>query len=536
MQVIEGTLHPNGMITLGTDPHQDSGASGEPVILRPATVTTTVGTQTQLSAAPRADSGAVAQAGTPAEPGRFFKRLGASVVEQRYPWLEAVDRPGRGANLGAANRCLYAAIAVDNALRENAGLEPGASRWWEWVAPSEVGEKTPRDYLNNYIEGRRLVSVSDYERVARILSSAGSGARGILVIDIPGRPFAHAFNVFNDNGDLIALDGQENGEPDLPDRFSGLQFVATSEDFPVELLAGEPPSPEGRYAEFIAGSATEHEPGNLIALAEEGGPGGIYGETLAENSRLGLSLVVEGEVVWVTPDQRMFRDREAALEAAGDSGYVDDEDWVIAEINVGIMKTYPNEVQYRDPSLSFNAYEQIEYRLANIPGAPGSAPTVPLEVVFPSSEGWVISSLGRGALIGPPAIGDPGGAYVHYNQGVSSGGLSEFLLNALNDGEALWDQGQGFLVREHLSDAFDFATDLAARFILWKDFQNGFTPAYNFTEEQVVKNFDDPAADDIRGYAALLYVFAAMAAHRLPAPGMTRVLQRSSPVTSYLTC
>ena len=158
-----------------------------------------------------------------------------------------------------------------------------------------------------------------------------------------------------------------------------------------------------------------------------------------------------------------------------------------------------------------------------LPGLPGSGPEEPIERVLPSEEGWVLTDLGRGAVVGPRPIGDNPGAHLHHNVGVPLAAVYPFLVHVL---ARTWrDRSTGYLTREHLADALAYTDEAGARYIGWR--ATGRVPEDLEPARRLVPIEDLPAREPgqpawnawtsrevlaLRGHLALLYVtLAAMA-------------------------
>ncbi|WP_285585147.1 hypothetical protein, partial [Actinoallomurus iriomotensis] len=217
------------------------------------------------------------------------------------------------------------------------------------------------------------------------------------------------------------------------------------------------------------------------------------------NGPYGAKLVVETKKVYRGPDSRYFFDEEAA-KAAGGSGHA--VRVAVPEGLFGVLRDLPGE-GYVDPDPAYETELALEAAFEGISDEPGVKPDISLEDILPT--GWSLTKEGRDWLIGPRPVGAPSGSHDHLNVGVPPAVGHPFLRHVL---ENTWrDQSHGYLTRDHLADALEFADHVAARFLSHEFLgyiADDLRPVYRYLD------LPDLALQELRDHAATSYLFAAM--------------------------
>ncbi|WP_431727157.1 toxin glutamine deamidase domain-containing protein [Verrucosispora sp. TAA-831] len=209
-------------------PAATTGASTGTVTpsLSPATppARTPTDTAPQTNGGPRGDLRARdAGSGTEAMP-RTDPPPDATVVQRDYPWLPGIN-PHRHRKGEFGTNCVLTAIVTDLAFTER--LRPGER------LQSSPSTLAPLEHLTRYRD-RAPVAVADFAAVTRVMRSAPQGSRGIVVVHVTGRDFAHAFNVIHDHNGVVFLDGQNGTVADLTIQPDTVLFVPTTDGLPVD--------------------------------------------------------------------------------------------------------------------------------------------------------------------------------------------------------------------------------------------------------------------------------------------------------------
>jgi hypothetical protein len=447
------------------------------------------------------------------------ERLADDVFERRFGWITGVN-PFRPEGEEFTTNCVLAAIATDMSLAENLpvkerispsddGLSAGGVRSDYYQAPPT--EAAPYEHLYRYRD-RAPVAVEDYAAVVSHMQQAGPDSRGMLVLGSNDRPLDHVFNVVNDRGLIVFLDGQEGRQAKLPEQPARLEFLPVTNEFPSHLISTD--LAPHHHARFLGGSGTESEYTHLLALPTED-PKSLLRAILATGPS-GAALTVDEKIVYEGPGGRYYRTLDGA-KAAGGPGTA--RKFGILEAVIGVNKTQPGEVR-NDPNLSFSIYQEIETTLNSIRGNPGITPNVPLSKLFGSK--WEYTQLGRDTLIGPRPIGDWPGAHVHHNIGVPMAGLHMFLSHVA---ENTWrDAKKGpYLTKEILTDGLDFANDIAAHYFLWMRYHAGRISFPGGPSGDLVDHIIDQETAELRGYATLLYQLPAAFIYSLVDGSLSKV-------------
>ena len=246
-------------------------------------------------------------------------------------------------------------------------------------------------------------------------------------------------------------------------------------------------------------------------------------ELLAESAVLAygpgrmFSITVDEDVCFLGGDGRYYRTRAGAESAPGGTARA-----VIAilEFVSNVTRTFPAESGYVRHEAVFAALARLEQVLAGLPGEEGSPPGIALSEVLRPEDGFELTELGRGSLIGPRPVGDRPGANVQYTFGVPLTGLYSFLEHVLDHTRA---DEKGFLRRVHLADGLEFGTQVAVRFLMERDFPDGdLPPGLSAEDELARRSVSELAVAQLRGYAALLYTGAATVAHSFIYEGLNK--------------
>ncbi|WP_454343900.1 lonely Cys domain-containing protein [Streptomyces canus] len=248
------------------------------------------------------------------------------------------------------------------------------------------------------------------------------------------------------------------------------------------------------------GSSMEGEHTNLLAHDDAYDPDEMDTVALAVGPH-GAVVVFETGQFYVGPGGKYYRLQDEALRDGGPGTAVK---MLMPEVIPGVMANEPNEDRPR-PDSAFAVYEQVERAFDAIPGELGGAPHVPIENVLTPELGWEITEEGQGWKIGPRPVGEWSGAYLQHNIGVPMAVMHPFLRHVHQN---TWrDQSYGFLTRDHLADALDFADDVAARFIASRAL--GMIPG-DIRPARALIDMPDLAVQELRSHAVSLYVVAAM--------------------------
>ncbi|MET7394104.1 toxin glutamine deamidase domain-containing protein, partial [Dactylosporangium sp. NPDC005572] len=142
------------------------------------------------------------------------------IVERDYSFLSLVN-PYRNLLEDAATNCVIAAIATDVALAEGAVV----------MAPPTTME--PARHLENY-RGRPPVRVPDLRTIVSAMAQAPLNSRGMVVVNLPDRPYAHVFNAVHDGNGVVFLDGQAGDLAEVPTGEVELFFLPTTDGIEVD--------------------------------------------------------------------------------------------------------------------------------------------------------------------------------------------------------------------------------------------------------------------------------------------------------------
>lgn len=157
---------------------------------------------------------------------------------------------------------------------------------------------------------------------------------------------------------------------------------------------------------------------------------------------------------------------------------------------------------------AFAALEGLEKRFAT---RTSKSDTIPMEDLFPESDGWTLTEEAHGGWIGAVSKEQPG-LRVQYTLGVRVHGLREFLEHV--HAHTWLDESHGYLTRAHLTDGLQFGDQVAALYESWHARHGSARsePPYKSPHEQnIAPQTNDTAIVGIRGYIALLYTqFAAL--------------------------
>ncbi|MFJ5220695.1 M91 family zinc metallopeptidase, partial [Streptomyces sp. NPDC088354] len=262
-----------------------------------------------------------------------------------------------------------------------------------------------------------------------------------------------------------------------------------------------------------------------LAFNEEIDSFDTLGDVLAWGPN-GARIVGESKQLWVDSDENYYRNERDAIAAVGDD--YDDVDLVIPELIVGEMNNVPHE-QGGDFLRMLRTYMETEAAFESIAGDRGGKPTVPLKDVLKKENGWRLTELAKGALIGPRPIGDNPGAHVHHNIGVPLAVVHPFLAHVRDN---TWrDQRYGYHTRDHLTDALVFSDMIASRYMNWRASRGRI--AGNLANAALQLNAPDRGVQELRGHAALVYVHAAAAVNGVKAHQLDKasaaVLARHDP-------
>lgn len=171
--------------------------------------------------------------------------LGERQIAEHFPWLRKIN-PLATQGGDFLTNCMFSAIGVDLSLEE-IRLNPGEDRalLHYYQVPPEA--HSPYEHLLNLGKGDP-VDVPGYQAIAEALTAAGPGARGMVLVTTHGTEIGHVFNVVNDGGQVVFLDGQKGTQANLRGDFRSLQFLPTSENFPREVIeANAAPSEHARF-------------------------------------------------------------------------------------------------------------------------------------------------------------------------------------------------------------------------------------------------------------------------------------------------
>ena len=260
------------------------------------------------------------------------------------------------------------------------------------------------------------------------------------------------------------------------------------------------------------GSGVEAEYTYLMTISDQRDLNQLRNEraVLAYGPGRMFSVTVEQKEFFRGGDGRYYRTEDAAKSVA--DGTARAVTFAMPEFVSDVTRTFPGESGYHDHVPVFTALSRLEQTLADLPGAEGSRPGIPLSRVLRPEDGFELTDLGQNAIIGPRPVGDGPGAHVHHTFGVPLTGLYLFLEHVRDN---TWrDESRGYLTRAHLADGLEFGGQVASRFIAEKYFPGGYLPAGFSPEDELARRTaSEPAVAQLRGYAALLYTGAATVAH-----------------------
>ena len=258
-----------------------------------------------------------------------------------------------------------------------------------------------------------------------------------------------------------------------------------------------------------AGSGYEAEVLTPLTLPAAPDLVGSRSEVLARG-RDGVVVIVETKVFYRDQQGLLYR-YEAGAEANSAPGTSQSITVAIPELIVGVIddgkgaagsstQVGPKRLDLEVALANYADFEGHLDVVRRLGGVAGSLPSVPLELVLRPEDGWELTELAEGALIGPWPIGDEPGAHLHHNIGVPLAGVHGFLAHVRDfTGRG---KTQGYLTRDHLTDALAFGDLMADQYSRWR----AANPRPGAGAASASARMEEQAVQALRGHAALLYV------------------------------
>lgn len=147
--------------------------------------------------------------------GTVGAETGREILRRNYPnvWKVNAEKFEKGV-FGHNTNCAKCAVQTDRAL---AGKTPDPA------GPTPPGAKTWPDITNRY--GKIPDEVNSYDDIVTDIQHGGSGARGLVYVQGPNGE-SHIFNVVNEDGAVVFIDGQTGTLAKLTD-FSHVGYLRT---------------------------------------------------------------------------------------------------------------------------------------------------------------------------------------------------------------------------------------------------------------------------------------------------------------------
>ncbi len=384
------------------------------------------------------------------------------VFAREYPWITRIN-PNYSEGGQFATNCVVTAIATDLTLEDALrGDDPALATPFQ-ASPAAVSAPEVRERYRD----RRPTDVSGYQAIARAMRQAGRGARGIVIVRGAGERLDHAFNVVHDRNGVVFLDGQRGARADLAEPFELLQFLSTSEGVPVSV----PQAAAGAVPAELGAVGLEAETRVKVLLPVN----------FSQEQAWALGPLVEND------DVRIVLDRS-------------DKVWIL-ELVTKPITVLDGETGWRSRRSVSDAVDDVMARLSNPKF--GSS----LAALFEGS-GYEVDEFARRITVVRPQASPSRHLFMHTTAGIPAAGIYAFLNSVMENGPreylAVTPPRSAVFAKDNLILGLRFGDAIASSYVDYRAAQ--VAPDHPFAVPVLAH---DPAAESLRGFAALVYTQAA---------------------------
>jgi hypothetical protein len=377
--------------------------------------------------------------------------------------------------------------------------------------------------------------------VVRRIRALGSGAAAFVLVSRPGKPL-HGFVVVNEGGEVFRVETQAPAGPEIrhtsevwPLSSGARVIVVDPSGRAVALTHGPSDEAFATAADTVnatldPSSGLSYEGGGMewetyfILGRSDRKKIDLAGEVIFKDAKTGITVVTECYGLPMAGGRYFSTGSEAASAGLGRATI---EEVNILEIVIPVMYMVSGDNGRPNAASVIAQARDILDRLKKARSLSGvigpDQPGTPLKDLFPRDERWQFVSWGEHATVmpGPKNLDNMA---VQFSVGVPVAGLDYFLKFARH---RTWVDGAEGLprVKEHQEESFEFARDVAARFIS----RLIGRPA----DEHLVTALEAiPSVVKLRGAAAIAYQQFAAVVHavydrRYIAKNFTSVIMRT---------